>query len=233
MQVNSSTSRSYLPLKLQEWLNPEPNSIRAIKVLALVYFIGLLGILIPFHEQFILLTPVNLLFSLTLTLFFHTDWSPKAILFLGIAFFVGFGIEMIGVNTGLVFGSYEYGRVLGLQWHRTPFMIGVNWILVTYCSGIAINHIFPNWHLLLKSLLGALLLVSLDLLIEPVAMYYGFWSWENDVVPFQNYAAWFGIGFTLLVCFYALIGKSTNKVAFALLILQFAFFWLLGFGISN
>jgi len=64
-------------------------------------------------------------------------------------------------------------------------------------------------------------------LIEPVAMAYDFWDWTNDIVPLQNYIAWYMIAFVLLVCFYKLEIAIKNKVAVALLVLQFLFFGIL------
>ncbi|MBE0653483.1 MAG: carotenoid biosynthesis protein, partial [Bacteroidales bacterium] len=37
--------------------------------------------------------------------------------------------------------------------------------------------------------------------MEPVAMHLDYWQWEGDIIPFQNYAAWFIIS---LVFSYAL-----------------------------
>jgi putative membrane protein len=30
-------------------------------------------------------------------------------------------------------------------------------------------------------------MTALDYFVEPVAMALGFWHWENDVIPLQNY----------------------------------------------
>jgi putative membrane protein len=34
------------------------------------------------------------------------------------------------------------------------------------------------------------LMTSLDLLAEPVTMKLGFWSWNNNIIPLQNYEMW-------------------------------------------
>jgi putative membrane protein len=34
-------------------------------------------------------------------------------------------------------------------------------------------------------------MTALDYFVEPVAMALGFWHWENDVIPLQNYMMWF------------------------------------------
>lgn len=199
----------------------------AILVLTILYIVGVFGILIPIHEQFILLTPLNLLTSLGLVLIFHKNWTTSMTIFVAIAFSIGFGIEILGVQTGLVFGEYSYGKVLGPKLLGTPFMIGVNWIMLTYCSAITIQTVFPKLSKVIKAILGAATLVLLDFLIEPIAIQYDFWSWGGVDIPIQNYIAWFIISFGLSFIFYQIVGGQSNKVAIALLILQFAFFGIL------
>ena len=199
----------------------------AIAFLFIIYIVGLVGILLPIHADFILLTPVNLLISLGIVLSFHKEWNSKLYAFIAIAFLIGLGIEILGVNTGLVFGEYDYGRVLGWKIADTPFMIGVNWIMLVYCSGVTIHYILEQQNWFIKSILGAGVMVLLDILIEPVAMAYDFWNWTDNIVPLQNYIAWYIISFVLLVCFYKLGNAMKNKVAVALLILQFLFFGIL------
>jgi uncharacterized membrane protein len=43
--------------------------------------------------------------------------------------------------------------------------------------------------------MAALLMVALDVLIEPVAVALDFWQWENAVIPIQNFVMWFANGF--------------------------------------
>ncbi len=199
----------------------------AIGVLTILYLVGIVGIAMPLHPDFVLLTPLNLLFSLGMILWFHTGFDKSVLIFISLAFSVGFGMEILGVQTGLVFGEYAYGKVLGPKIFGTPFMIGVNWILVTYCAAVAAHRVLPKAAQFTKAFLGASLLVLLDLLIEPVAIRYDFWSWGLTEVPLQNYIAWFVIGFILILAFYKIIGTVSNKVAIALLILQFLFFGIL------
>lgn len=199
----------------------------AIGILSMLYFVGIIGITIPLHEHFILLTPINLLLSLSLVLYFHPQWNLKDIWVFGFCFLAGLSIEMIGVQTGLIFGEYQYGATLGWKIAGTPLMIGINWLMLVYCSGATVNRLIPRANFLLKAALAAGVMTLLDVLIEPVAMQYDFWSWPENIVPLQNYIAWFVIAFVLLSVFHKITGQITNKVATALLILQFLFFGIL------
>ncbi len=201
---------------------------QTVAILGILYTVGIFGILLPIHPDFILLTPFNLLISLGLVLYHHPDWSWKTIFFLCLAYIVGFGAELFGVQTGILFGDYQYGRVLGPKIWGTPLMIGVNWILLAYCAGVTINHIAAHWHWIAKGIVASLLMVGLDLLIEPVAIRYGFWSWAGNEVPLRNYVGWFLVALPLLCTFAILQGRIKNKVAVALFIMQFLFFLILG-----
>lgn len=198
--------------------------ILAISVLTILYTVGIIGITLPIHPDFVLLTPINLLVSLGIVLAFHPVWTWQMILFLIMAYFVGFGAELFGVQTGLLFGEYRYGRVLGLKLWETPLMIGVNWMLLSYTIGVTTNHLLPNGHWLLKGILAALLMVGLDVLIEPVAIRYDFWSWQGGTPPLQNYLGWFLVSLPLLCIFTKTQHRVRNKVAIALFFLQILFF---------
>ncbi len=199
----------------------------AIFYLGIVYLVGIVGILLPIHPEFIRLTPLNLLVSLATVLLFHPQWSKASVWVLAIFFVIGFSAEVFGVKTGLLFGTYAYEEVLGWKLWGTPLMIGINWMLLGYCCGVTINHLAPNWTWWKKGPAAAALMVLLDLCIEPVAIAYNFWEWPGGVVPLQNYFGWYLVSFPLLLLFAYLQGKIRNKVAVALLLMQFAFFIVL------
>lgn len=196
----------------------------AIAILTIVYLVGIAGILGDIHPQFIYLTPLNLLFSMALVLWHHEGWKPAHVIFCIICFTVGLVSEIIGVQTGLIFGEYTYGPVLGLKIWDTPVLIGLNWLMLVYCSSVLVNGVLPQLHYFLKAILAAAAMVGLDFFIEPVAVAYDFWSWENEHIPVQNYMAWFLIALVLCMLFQKMVGRQINKVAVALFILQLVFF---------
>jgi putative membrane protein len=204
------------------------NESLAVAFLCLIYFVGLIGFIFNIHPHFVYLTPVNLLISLSIALSFHKKVSFPFILWCLLTIVVGFTVEAIGVNTGKIFGVYQYGEVLGAKIWNTPLSIGVNWLLTTYCSAIVVHYAYPtrtNWFL--KSIIAVVIMVSLDVLIEPIAIKTGMWSWADNDIPIQNYIGWFLTGLPLQILFFKFIRTEKNKVAFALLILQFLFFFIL------
>ena len=50
------------------------------------------------------------------------------------SFIVGMVAEMLGVNFGYIFGSYQYGEALGWKLFGVPLLLGANWTILTVCS---------------------------------------------------------------------------------------------------
>ena len=135
-------------------------------------------------------------------------------------------IEAIGVNTGLIFGAYTYGHTLGIQVAGTPLLIGVNWVLLSF----AIGHLLGNFpeHPLVKAALAATLMVGTDVLIEPVAMAFDLWDWQDGNIPHQNYLGWWMVSFVLFAGLFQWVRFPRNVYAAWILIAQILFFLTLG-----
>lgn len=196
-------------------------------IIILFHLVGLCGFLTPeLSELFIDLVPFHLLLMLLLLIFSIKEWSSHILLFAGIIFTAGFLIELIGVNTDAIFGSYTYGKALGIKLWQTPLLIGINWLILVYCTGVFLEQ-FKMKTRFLFSLLGALILLSLDILIEPVAMRFDYWTWDGSVIPVQNYLAWFLFSGLMLWIFSSISFNKKNKAAVVLLFSQFIFFAVL------
>ena len=191
---------------------------------------------------FITLTPLNLLLCMGLLLYTQQKINPAFVLFAILAFTIGFGSEYIGVNTGILFGEYAYGEVLGPKWNGVPFLIGIQWLVTIYCIGIATHmllqamskkaalagqKLFRGWQLVSLVFDGALMAVIFDWVMEPVAVELGFWQWEGGHIPLLNYLSWYGVSAFILLLFYLLPFHKHNRFAVHLLLIQFMFFLLL------
>ncbi|MFK7908628.1 MAG: carotenoid biosynthesis protein [Chitinophagales bacterium] len=180
------------------------------------------------RSLFLSFTPFTLTLSACLLLWNHKDWSPSLLLFALTSAIGGFGIEVIGVQTGILFGSYEYGSVLGWKFLGVPLVIGVNWLMCSYCCGVLANR-FVGLNDLIKAFMGASLMVLLDVVIEPVAIKMDFWQWQNNHIPLWNYGTWFIASFALLLLFQKLSFNKQNPVASVLYLTLFLFFAILNF----
>lgn len=199
-------------------------------ILGILYAVGVIGFSFKIYPDFEKLTPLNLFLSLCLALFCHPKWNWQIIVFCIITPIIAFFVEMKGVETGIIFGRYQYGETLGYKYNDTPLSISINWLLIAYCSGSLISYatnVNTSW--ILKAILAAAVMVSLDVLIEPIAMKTDMWHWENDAIPMQNFIGWFATAFVIQALFFILNKSVKNKVAVILLIFQFLFFWLLSF----
>ena len=86
-----------------------------------LYIVGIIGTAIPFtREIFVFLTPFILVVSFFILIAFHTDYSTKTLLFFFIVYLTSFLIEVAGVNTGIIFGNYSYGKGLGIKILNAP-----------------------------------------------------------------------------------------------------------------
>ena len=215
----------------------------ATAVAVLFHTIGLIGLLFFDKTFFLAATPINLLLSFALLIWTQTNKNLFFFLFLIACFAVGIAVEIIGINTGLLFGDYTYGNVLGPKVQNVPLLIGVNWFLIIYCCGISINTLLMKAinriaadtgknPMALKALSviidGATLAVFFDWLMEPVAVKLGYWQWlGNGEIPLLNYICWFLISIILLFIFEKLAFSRQNKFAVNLLLIQAMFFLLL------
>ncbi|MEM0542586.1 carotenoid biosynthesis protein [Flavobacterium sp. j3] len=202
----------------------------SIMLLIAFYVSGLIGILSNSQTiDFLSLTPLNLIVNMALLLVNHENGNLKQwfiFLFIGV---MGFLVELVGVNTGVIFGEYTYGETLGWKFVETPLIIGVNWIMLTYAVVYTVGNRVNNT--ILKALICATILVALDFLIEPVAIAYDFWTWKNISIPIKNYIAWFCIGFVFCYVLSYFKKETKNSLAPFLLLLQFIFFGIFNFAL--
>lgn len=195
----------------------------AIIFLAIFHEIGLIGLhLDSTRELFQQLIPLNLLLSVGVLAYFHRSWTSNFGIFVFIIFWAGYLVELLGIKTGVIFGEYSYGASLGPKIAGVPPMIGVNWVLLVYITGITSQKLSSN--LWLRATLGALFMVLLDMLIEPMAIRYDMWTWQGGIIPVQNYFAWFVISWGMQYGFHNLHQEKNNPVAYPLYLIQLVFF---------
>ena len=200
----------------------------SIILLILIYLTGFIGIVASKNPiDFLSLTPLNLGISAILLFINHQKGFQNQVFIFILIGILGYFIEVLGVNTGVIFGEYTYGKTLGWKVFETPLMIGVNWILLTYATVYSLEkYIQTKWIL---ALFSSLVLVTLDFLIEPIAITYDFWTWTNGQIPIQNYVAWYVIGVVFCFALAQFKKDSFNTFAHFLLLLQFLFFGILNF----
>ena len=210
-----------------KFLKPN-NKIKFVSIFVvwLFHVCGVIGIGFSNKELFISFTPINLLISFFLLFSNQIQVNSNTIKTVCSIFLIGMIAEIIGVNYGYIFGEYTYLDNLGMKIMGVPLMIGIQWVILSFITGSFAHYFFKNKKF--KSIiLGVFLMILLDVLIEPVAPDLGFWIFESEVAPLQNYIGWFLIAIPAQIIFH--FGVEKKEIAFSsnLLIVNFFFFGVL------
>ena len=198
------------------------------KFIVIFYTVAVIGFLIPFkRDLFINITPLAVILSTYLLTIYHKTYTKRDVFTFLLVFILGFFIEVVGVNTGLIFGIYNYGSALGPKLINTPLLIGVNWLFLTYTS-ISITKFFKVKEGLILIVAPFLMLVY-DISLEQVAPKMDMWNWQNSIVPVNNYIAWYMIGVCFVSLFKVFKIETKNPLAVILFTCQLVFFIFLTF----
>ena len=136
----------------------------SVGMIWLFHISGALGILYGNREFFLQTTPINLFFTLVL-LFVNLKNPNRRMAWAAIlAFTLGMFVEILGVNYGLIFGSYSYGENLGVKILGVPILIGANWVMLSFITGAMGDALWKN-NKILAAISGAVLMVLIDLVI--------------------------------------------------------------------
>ena len=185
---------------------------------------GLIGIIYSNASWFIKETPFNLLLSFTL-LIINFKWNKKLFFLVIICFSIGMISEIIGVKYGILFGEYSYGNALGIKFLGVPLIIGINWCILVFITGYISRFFFDS--LIARTFLGIFLMLSLDIVMEPIAPILDFWKFKQGLASFNNYVGWAIVSFPLQLLFHRLNHNIEGTFPFHLYILQLIFFTIL------
>lgn len=207
----------------------------AIFLAVLVHVSGAIGIAFFKPSFFVPFTPVNLFLMLLLLILNEQPINLRFVQAFLMAVVVGMTTEMIGVNTGLLFGDYSYGEIFGRKLFGVPVLIGINWFCIVYASYVIATSIQrkPSGGKAMVPLLTASIATAFDWVMEPVAMKLGFWNWKDGQIPLFNYISWFGISFAVSITFGFLKIEANNKFAPYFLLIQVLFFLFLRFTLGS
>ncbi len=194
----------------------------SLAVLCILYAVGAVGLLTPWREELIALSFANLLATALLLLGNHEQLGRWDLIAFGCCALLGFGVEVLGVETGVIFGSYSYSERLGPRWLDVPLMIGVNWAVLLFAIRAWLGTRVRS--LLGMVLLGATAMTLFDWLMEPAAIALGYWQWEGNQIPLRNYLAWWVVSLLLLGGLQTFRPPAKNRLAPAVLMCMLLFF---------
>ena len=136
----------------------------------------------------------------------------NAILFLFLSIGISFLFEIIGIKTGITFGGYFNYDIEGNgpTIFKVPIFIILAWYGLIYMSFNYVIYIFEASSISLSnfsiikigtiSFFCGLLIMLLDLILDPIGVHENRWSWKKPGVyygvPYLNFFGWF------LCCFF-------------------------------
>jgi uncharacterized membrane protein len=193
--------------------------IRNLAGLTALVIVHLIWLLLPLLKGFewMSLSPVFIVLCCFIVGYGHKGFDTRFVTYAGIVYLMAFALSALGVYTGRIFGSFFYGLNLGVLVADTPLVIGVFWLLLSYTASVTVSAFTQNVSVLnnpiVKALLASLLMLTVDLLLEPIASSADFWYWKNQEIPLQNYTAWFVFAFAFNFLFQQLQIDTSNKIA--------------------
>lgn len=196
-------------------------------ILVIIYAVGIAGHFISsLRDLMLLLTPFVLILSAVLVMFpVYKSKNKNILLWFTVVFLFTIILEIVGVKTGQIFGHYNYGGVLGLKLFEVPVIIGINWALVL--AGAIVITEKTSFPILIKIIIAGIMATAFDILLEPVAVKFGYWIWLDNYIPLRNYLAWFLIACFSSSLFYLLKLKVESKLFERYYFIQFIFFFVL------
>ena len=213
---------------MKDYLSPVTSTAKiSVGLIWLFHVSGLCGILFIDRELFLETTPINLFVTFIMLFVNQPQMDRGVALAAGFAFVMGFSVEFLGVNFGLIFGEYVYGNNLGLKIGGVPLLIGANWVMLTFITG-AVAALFSDRSPLKAAVFGAFLMVLIDLVIEPVAPKFDFWEFADVTAPLSNYIGWFLVAFPIQWVYQTQVKIKDRVFSFHLVLVQFFFFGAFG-----
>lgn len=163
-----------------------------------------------------------------LVLFGQKQYIPTIIYFL-LAALAGAAFETVREMAELYVGDrkvivQEYFSMYGVSFVPVLFFASVQ-----FGAGMLMNAAFHNRNVLIRSILGALVVMSLQFWVESVGIQTGFWKWETHPVPLWHYLFYGLYSLPLQILFFIFFKKEVFKNAIVFLCLQFLFFGFINY----
>ena len=207
------------------------NNYKLIAKLSIILFFIILFFGGIFSELGLVSNPPNwapnlfMLFGSLIILIYSKKKLIYTLLLIGI---IGFSYEVLGVKYGFLFGGYEYSNVFNIQLLSVPLVMISAWIIVvTFALSIT-----QNFDKKYAPILGAIIMVIIDLVIDPIAVHVlKIWEWEGSGfyydIPLHNFLGWFFLSIPVIYIM-NFIEYRIHNISRIFSILVIAFFSIIG-----
>ena len=176
-------------------------------------------------ELFMAMSPFYLLFSAIILFWFQGKFKRLFWQFSISVYFIIIFLLLINRFTAFPLGAIDYSTSLGFSLFNIPLILPLLWLMIFYSAGIISSHLpIPK---IFKSVVAAILILLMDLALEPAAETLNWWKWEQNQDLLPGYLTWFILAFITMLFFHLSRFRKTNKMAPLLFILYLSFFTLI------
>ena len=128
----------------------------------------------------------------------------------------GLLVEVVGVHTGVPFGTYSYAGTLGPQIGGVPLLVPLAWVMMAW-PALHVGRLLGDAHRWRTAAAGAWALASWDVFLDPQMVDDGYWTWADpspalpgvEGIPLTNFAGWLVV--SLLLC--TVLDRTIGRVA--------------------
>lgn len=138
------------------------------------------------------------------------------LLFVSLSLFA-YVIEIVGLLTGFPYGHFTYSSNVGLLlFDFVPLSLPFAWAPLVL-GAVVLSFRYKS-HFFAFMICTVVLMLAIDLVLDPGAVYLGFWSYENGGiwynVPISNYIGWIISGVVGFAITYFFTKKRSNPPIF-------------------
>jgi len=128
----------------------------------------------------------------------------------------GLLVEVLGANTGIPFGRYEYSGALGARLLGVPVVIGLAWTWMAWPAFLVAVRLTRAR--MLRTVVAGFALAAWDVFLDPQMVAAGYWRWRDPAVtlpgvpgvPVTNYLGWLAIAVLMMALLMTAPGVGTR-----------------------
>jgi uncharacterized membrane protein len=175
-------------------------------------------------QRFVTIGSVIAFFSASLFHAFETRGRRAAIGLVVFGAGGGLVVEAIGWRTGFPFGNYRYGSSLGVKILGVPLVVPLAWAMMGWVALLCgrrvvatLNSSTNRWFSsLVVGFIGALILVTWDLFLDPQMVRAGHWIWLDTIgpslhgIPVVNSIGWLLVGMLMIAALHTIVPRTAR-----------------------
>lgn len=103
-------------------------------------------------------------------------------------------LENLAIMTGFPYGTFVYGSFIGQTIGYVPWTVGFAWTPILFGAVSLTRKYLGHTSYIKVFFTTAVLMTTLDFVLDPGSVALGFWVWENTVgfygIPWSNFVGW-------------------------------------------